>query len=288
MVDSERGKAIRLIKVLLFSASIVPCSLAGAMAHASGHFSWPLFLVLLAALVLGQAGGDYLYYYFTDGHKDPRDAHTKIFAGWQPLLAGVLGRAGTLWAGIACLVVDLGIGIGIARMAGPQVLLFALAGGVIAVFFTPLMLRGFKEPVIFVAFGPLPVAAIIYVMTGRFGFEPVVASLPLAFLVTLVAHLKGARYRVVGDDGKEIVVKLGRSLVAMLAGAAYGSLVAGVAFGLMPTWTLMGLATVPITAGVVKAVHGRPNNIAEYLWATVHSIVALVVTGALMCAGYLV
>jgi 1,4-dihydroxy-2-naphthoate octaprenyltransferase len=287
-MDSERGNAIRLIKVLLFSASIVPACLAGAMAYASGRFSWPLFLVLLAAMLLGQAGGDYLYYYLTDGHKDPRDAHTKIFAGWQPFFARVLGVAGTLWAGVACLVFDLGIGIGIARFAGPRVLLFALAGGLIAVFFTPLMRRGFKEPVIFVAFGPLPVAATMYVMTGRIGLEPVVASLPLAFLVTLVAHLKGARYRVVGAEGKEIVVKLGRSLVAVLAVAAYGSLVAGVAFGLMPAWTLAGLATLPITASVVKAVHGRPNNIAEYLWATVRSIAALVGTGALMCAGYLI
>jgi 1,4-dihydroxy-2-naphthoate octaprenyltransferase len=287
-MDSERGKAIRLIKVLLFSASIVPCCLAGAIAHASGAFSWPLFLVLLAALFLGQAGGDYLYFYFTDGHKDPRDAHTKIFAGWQPLFARVLGKAGTLWAGVACLVVDLGIGIAIARTVGPEVLLFALAGGLVAVFFTPLMLRGFKEPVIFVAFGPLPVAAIDYVLTGRIGLEPIVASLPLAFLVTLVAHLKGARYRVVDRDGTEIVVKLGRSLVAALAVAAYASLVAGVGFRVMPTWTLLGLATLPISIGVVTAVHGRPNNIADYLWATVRSIAALVGTGALMCAGYLI
>jgi 1,4-dihydroxy-2-naphthoate octaprenyltransferase len=274
--------------VLLFSASVVPSCLAGAMAHASGRFSWPLFVVLLAALLLGQAGGDYLYYYFTGGHKDPRDAHTKIFAGWQPFFAGALGLSGTLWAGVACLAVDLAIGIGFARIAGPEVLLFALAGGVIAVFFTPLMRRGFKEPVIFVAFGPLPVAALMYVMTGGVALEPVVASLPLAFLVTLVAHLKGARYRVVGEGGDAIVVNLGRSLVAVLAAAAYASLAAGVALGLMPAWTLMGLATLPITAGVVKAVHGRPNNIAAYLWATVRSIAALVGTGALMCAGYLI
>jgi 1,4-dihydroxy-2-naphthoate octaprenyltransferase len=287
-MESERGKAIRLIKVLLFSASVVPACLAGAIARASGGFSWPLLFVVLAALLLGQAGGDYLYYYFTDGHKDPRDAHTKIFAGWRPFFAGVLGVAGSLWAGVACLLVDLCIGIGIARLLGPEVLLFALAGGLIAVFFTPLMLRGFKEPVIFVAFGPLPVAAIVYVMTGRIGLEPIAASLPIAFLVTLVAHLKGARYRVVGGDGQEIVVKLGRSLVAVLAVAAYGSLVAGVAFGLMPVWTLLGLISLPITASVVTAVHGRPNNIAEYLWATVRSIAALTVTGALICAGYLI
>jgi 1,4-dihydroxy-2-naphthoate octaprenyltransferase len=287
-MDSERGKAIRLIKVLLFSASIVPCCLAGAMAHAAGRFSWPLFLVLLAALVLGQAGGDYLYYYYTGGHKDPRDAHAKIFAGWQPFFADVLGLGGTLWAGVACLAVDLAVGIGIARVAGPEVLLFALAGGLIAVFFTPLMLRGYKEPVIFVAFGPLPVAAVMYVMTGRVGIEPMAASLPLAFLVTLVAHLKGARYRVVGDGGTEIVVKLGRSLVAVLAAAAYASLAAGVALHLMPVGTLLGLAALPIAAGVVKAVHGRPSNIADYLWATVRSIAALVGTGALMCAGYLI
>jgi 1,4-dihydroxy-2-naphthoate octaprenyltransferase len=246
-----------------------------------------LFLVLVAALLLGQAGGDYLYYYFTDGHKDPRDAHTKIFAGWQPFFAGPLGLGGTLWAGVACLGIDLVIGILIAHHMGPAVLLFALAGGLIAVSFTPLMLRGFKEPVIFVAFGPLPVAAMVYVLTGRMDLEPVMAALPIAFLVTLVAHLKGARYRLVDSGGAEIVVKLGYSLVAALAVAAYASLVLGVGLRLMPVWTLLALAAAPLSFGVVRAVHGRPNNIADYLWATVRSIAALVATGALICIGYL-
>jgi 1,4-dihydroxy-2-naphthoate octaprenyltransferase len=285
-MDQDRGKAIRLIKVLLFSASIVPSCLAGAIAHAAGAFSWAMFFLLLAATFLGQAGGDYLYYYFTDGHKDPRDPHTRIFAGWQPFFANVLGIRGVLWAGVACLLVDLGIGVVIARAVGPEVLWFALAGGLIAVFFTPLMRAGFKEPVIFVAFGPLPVAAIVYVLTGRLGVEPILAALPTAFLVTLVAHLKGARYRLVGSGGNEIVVKLGRSVVVVLAVGAYVSLVGGVALRAMPVWTLIGLATIPQSFGVVKAVYGRPNDIGDYLWATVRSIAALVSTGVLICAGY--
>ena len=84
---TKRSAYILQIKYLLFSASIIPALLAGALVYGQAElhlFDW--FLVILG-LLLGQAGGDYLYYYFTNNHTDQRDAHTKIFAGWQPLFA---------------------------------------------------------------------------------------------------------------------------------------------------------------------------------------------------------
>jgi len=80
---------------------------------------------------------------------DARDAHTKIFAGWRPLFTGTLFTPGrTAWAGVACLLIDLAIAAYFVELHGAAILWFALAGGLIAVFFTPLMLRGMKEPVV--------------------------------------------------------------------------------------------------------------------------------------------
>ena len=78
-------KAIRFIKYLLFSASIIPCLVAGAMAHTAERYIVDWFLWVTFAIFIAQVGGDYLYYYFTHYHTDQRDAHTKIFAGWKPL-----------------------------------------------------------------------------------------------------------------------------------------------------------------------------------------------------------
>lgn len=95
-------------------------------------------------LCIGQAGADYLYYYFTHFHTDPRDAHTKIFAGWRPLLMGVcIKPEHTVYAGAACLAADLGIGVYFLTQLGGMIAWLA------AVFFTPLRLKGLKEPVIF-------------------------------------------------------------------------------------------------------------------------------------------
>ena len=196
-MTARRTRAIRIIKVSLFSAGIVPAFVGGALAYSEGSFSFPSFLLLVAGLFLGQAGGDYLYYYFTHYHTDPRDSHTKIFAGWRPLFAEtVFPGSATIYAGFACLALAAAIGLYFALQVGYAVVILAMLAGAIAVFFTPLMLRGYKEPVIFVTFGPLSVLGVYLALTGSLSWSPVVASLPVAFLVTVVAYLKGAHFTV--------------------------------------------------------------------------------------------
>jgi len=64
------------------------------------------------------------------------------------LFTGTLfGPERTVRAGVACLLIDLAVAGYFVELRGAAILWFALAGGLIAVFFTPLMLRGLKEPV---------------------------------------------------------------------------------------------------------------------------------------------
>jgi 1,4-dihydroxy-2-naphthoate octaprenyltransferase len=126
----DRERAIRSIKILLFSASILPALVGGAIAYAAGAWEPELFLLATLGLFIGQAGGDYVYYYGTHFHTDARDAHTKIFAGWRPLFTGSLLKPElTLHAGIACLFLDLGIASYFVYVRGTTILWFALAGG---------------------------------------------------------------------------------------------------------------------------------------------------------------
>ncbi len=105
-------KAIRFIKYLLFSASITPCLVAGAMAHTAERYSVDWFLWVTFAIFIAQVGGDYLYYYFTHYHTDQRDAHTKIFAGWKPLFTDTLLKPEhTVFVGVACLLMAFFIGV---------------------------------------------------------------------------------------------------------------------------------------------------------------------------------
>ena len=285
---SERTRAIRVIKYLLFSASIVPALVAGAMSYPTAGFSWLWFVLSGLVLLIGQAGADYLYYYYTHFHTDARDAHTKIFSGWRPLFTDRwIKPEQTRLAGIICLAVDVLIGIYFFLQLGPVVILMALAGGFVAVFFTPLMLRGWKEPVIFVTFGPLCVISMYYILAQRVDLGAVIISLPVGLLVTLVAYYKGARYEVREENGEPMVLNMNRKTVTWLLALAYGILAAAGVAGLIERWAMLGLLTIPLAFALYRRTSGK-SKITDYLWATVYSLAVLIVTGLLIAAGYLI
>jgi 1,4-dihydroxy-2-naphthoate octaprenyltransferase len=280
------SRAIRMIKYLLFSASVIPAFAAGAMAYHASSFHILNFMLVLLALFIGQAGADYLYYYFTHFHTDSRDAHTKIFAGWRPLFTGTLLKPQySLYAGLVCLALDAIIGVYFFLQLGILVVYLALTGGLVAIFFTPLMLRGLKEPVIFLTFGPLCMVSVYYVLTRSFSLDVLVVSLPIGLLVTVVAYLKGARYQVAEEAGEKIVLKLNKNTIAALLALSYATLAGAVMAGMMSVWALLGLLTIPLALRLLHSLSER-NRITDYLWATVLALVILDITGLLISAGY--
>ncbi len=287
-LSPEREKAIRVIKVLLFSASIVPAMVSGAISYHQGYFDGVSFVLLMLGLFIGQAGGDYLYYYGTHFHTDQRDAHTKIFAGWRPFFADSLFKdEKTLHAGILCLILDALIGAYFTYKVGYEIIIFALLGGLVAIFFTPLMLRGYKEVVIFITFGPLSMMGVCYALHPTFDVVPLVMSLPIACFVTVVAYLKGARYEVREEAGQTFVIKLNRTVIKSLLIAGYLTLIVGVLLQLLPALTLLGLLSIPFALSVVKTLEGNRSEVHEYLWATVRSIAVLITFGVLASLGFL-
>jgi 1,4-dihydroxy-2-naphthoate octaprenyltransferase len=287
--QTDRALAIRFIKVMLFGASIVPSLVAGAVAYRLGSFDAGHFALLTLGIFLGQAGGDYLYYYFTHLHVAPGDTHAKIFAGWKPFFADSLfaGKR-VLIAGFGCLAIAFGLGIYFAQIVGPAVYIFAAVGGAIALFFTPLMLRGYKEPVIFIAFGPATMLGMVFVLTGGLESMAAAASLPVAFLVTLVAHLKSAHFDIADEETGEVVVTLSRGLVSMLAAGAFITLGIGVAMRWLPLGSLVMLVAAPLAYSVVYTASKPRNRLMDYLWAVVRSLLLMILGGLLLAGGILV
>ncbi len=185
-------------------------------------------------------------------------------------------------------MIDLAIGYYFFTLYGYTVLLLALAGGLVAIFFTPLMLRGLKEPVVFVTFGPLSMLGMYFVMTGELSYLPLLVSLPVASLVTIVAYLKGAKFDVKQEGDTQVVVNLNRKVIIYLTVLAYLSLIALVATGIMPVWTLAGLLTLPFALSVLQVIRKQSSKMQDYLWAVVRSIFALLFTGILIGIGYLI
>jgi 1,4-dihydroxy-2-naphthoate octaprenyltransferase len=281
-------RAIRFIKYLLFSASIIPCLVAGAMSHTAERYNGDWFLWVTFAIFIAQVGGDYLYYYFTHYHTDQRDSHTRIFAGWKPLFTDTLLKPEhTVFAGAACLLAAFFIGIFFYIQLGNTVILLAAIGGAVAIFFTPLMLRGLKEPVIFVTFGPLVMVGVYYVLTRELSLIPIWASLPVAFLVTLVAYLKSARFDVQDTASGKVILNVNVTTIRWLAGLAYISLVALVIVKILPVWSLAALITLPFAYMVTKKI-SQEQTVIDYLWATVYSLVVYVVIGGLIALGFII
>jgi 1,4-dihydroxy-2-naphthoate octaprenyltransferase len=288
-LSPDRERAIRAIKVLLFTASIIPALVGGAVAYAAGPVNWSLFALATIGLFVGQAGGDYLYYYMTHFHTDARDAHTKIFAGWRPLFTGsILKPEQSVHAGIACLLLDLGIAIYFYSVIGTDILWFAFAGGLIAIFFTPLMLRGLKEPVIFITFGPLCVSGMTFALTRSLSIPALVASVPVGLFITVVAYLKSARFDVVDQAGDQVILKLSRAAIMTLLGLGYLSLVVGVALRYVPVVSLAGLLSLPLAWSVTSVVREKQSKVADYLWATVRSIVISVIVGVGIAVAFVI
>ncbi len=146
------------------------------------------------------------------------------------------------------------------------------------------MLRGLKEPVVFLTFGPLCMLGVDFVLTRQFRFEPVLLSLPVGFLVTVVAYLKGARYKVAEEGGSEIILNLKPKLAGILLVLAYLGLIAAVSTCLVTIWALLGLLTIPFAAILYRRLLTQ-KRIVDYLWATVYALVVFISTCLLMAGG---
>ena len=79
---------------------------------------------------------------------------------------------------------------------------------------------------IFVTYGPLVMVGVYYVLTRQLSLTPVWASLPIAFLVTLIAYLKSARFDVQDSASGKVILNVNVTTIRWLAGLAYLSLVA--------------------------------------------------------------
>ena len=203
------------------------------------------------------------------------------------LVGSALEPQHSLPTGIFFLAIDAVIGLYFYSILGPTVFILAAAGGLIAIFFTPLMLKGFKEPVVFVTFGPLCVVSGVYVLTGEFLLPAFIASLPIGFLVTIVAYLKGAKFQVVRDGQNDVIMNLKRDIIYLLTILAYGSLMVFALLEQMPPWTFLGLLSMPVSLRVIRVIKDDKSNVPDYLWGVVKAIAALMICGIVISIGYI-
>ena len=107
--------------------------------------------------------------------------------------------------------------------------------------------------------GPLMVIGSFYAVSGMFDARAVAASIPVGLLVAAILH--GNEWRDISEDARAgartFSVQAGRVAahwlyVALVVGA-YLALSAGVVFGLLPTWTLLAMLSLPLLVRQIRS-----------------------------------
>lgn len=274
--------------------SFLPCLLGGVVAYARGSFDTLIFVLATVGIVMAHSAGDFVDDYF-DFKKGNLGNKVQQFHD-SPLIDGKVSPRQVVIAIVLCLAVSFAAGVVLFIQVGYPVLILVAAGLVAVFFYTspPLQLnyRGLGETVLFLAFGPMIVFGIWYVLTRRVDLEPLLLSLvPGIFTMNVGIVSNTFDYHDDLRSGKRTLsVRFGQAaalrIIAATSGIAYLCIVLGAAFGVIPVWTLLVLLTVPLAVDMLHHA-GRYADERHYTRAMGRVITLSSVATLLLIAAYL-
>jgi 1,4-dihydroxy-2-naphthoate octaprenyltransferase len=254
-------------------------------------------LIALLGGVLAHAAVNLLNEY--DDFRSGLDAitvRTPFSGGSGTLPAHPEAAAATLATGVASVIGTFLVGVYFAATRGAAIIPLGLAGLAIIVAYTPWITR---HPLVCLltpglGFGPLMVMGTAFVLTGHYTATAAWASLAPLFLVSELLLINQFpdidADRKVGRHHLPILIGRVRSshiYVAFLL-AAFASIAAGPALGLLPAWALLGLIPLPVALFLARGVlrhAGDDRALVPYLGINVAVILG---TTALYAAGILI
>ncbi len=281
-----------------FTAVIIPIVLGSSIALVYENVFFPLYFVL--ALVGGIAlhAGTNLandYFDFKSGTDVINKEVTPFSGGSDFLRNGILKPNDVLVASLICLSIGLSIGLYFMFVIGWFLLLLGIIGALCGFFYVTIASKGLGEAAIGINFGPLCVIGAYYVQTSKIDIVPLIASIPIALLITAVIWINQIPDYVadkhVGKD--HLVVRLGRSLSAVLVYhglilSVYISIALGIIFSFLPLSCLISFITLPLFA-----IRGMKIAYQNYLYthklipAQGLTIMTHLFTGLLLTLGFL-
>lgn len=181
--------------LLIIRASVFPMTLfsgliGGLLAVGAEDARFGLFAWSVVGLLVAHAANNMINDWFDVAGGVDTDGYVRTVYAPHPILSGLISKKGLVAAIAVANLVDLWILVRLVEARGWPVLLFALAGLFISVFYVapPLKLkhRGLGEPGVAIVWGPLMIGGTYYVTTGSAPLWVFLASLPYAILVTTV------------------------------------------------------------------------------------------------------
>lgn len=242
-------RIVRLVRYRFFLyAGLMPYLLGAAWAKGAAHrFDAVIFWIALAAVALAVVGVEAFNEYF-----DSRLGSDRVFNPQDaPPMSAVV-----FWLGACAFAAALAVGVYLTARDGWPVLVFALLGGMAAIFYAAPPIRwayrGLGELAIGLSYGPWLVLGSAYLQTRAVAWGALWASLIPGLLIMALAVVNAIpdfhQDRLVGK--RNLVVRLGRRravwLYLALAATGLLAVVGGVAAGEFPTPCLASLLALPL------------------------------------------
>lgn len=265
--------------------SVALAFLGTTIAWYDGYFN--LWLALLAGigLVFTHASVNILndYFDFRSGI-DLATRRTPFSGGSGILPAGLLTPRQVLWLGTIMLLLAVPIGIFFVVIRGWLLLPLLIVAALFIVLYSPVILkRPWPEWVAGVGLGALPILGLYFAQVGAYTSTVAVACIPSAFLVhnlLLLNELPDAEADTRASR-RTLPIAIGKKGAAIFYSvvsiAVYIWIIAWVAAGFMPVWTLLALASLPLT---VRAINGAlhyddPSRLIPGMAANVMSVLLI-------------
>jgi 1,4-dihydroxy-2-naphthoate octaprenyltransferase len=243
-----------------FTASTVPIAVGGALAAVEGLFDWTLFLTSLFAILLLHIGTNITNEIYdvrkgVDTIVSPRASHA--------IVKGRIGDREAYVLAIVAFAAAFALGVYLASVRGWPIVALGLAGLIGGYTYTapPFQYKfgSFGIPLVFLLLGPLAVTGSYYAITGTLDWSALAISIPVGLLVAAILH--GNEWRDISEDARAgattFSVRMGRQaahwLYISLVVGAYIALTVGVLAGLLPTWSLLAILSLPLLVRQIRS-----------------------------------
>ncbi len=177
------------------TATLIPVGLGGVVAARDNAFHALWFVLALVAAIAVHLGLNMANDLFDDANgADAANMTPTPFSGGSRVLQyGLVTRRAMVTGCAALYAVAIGLGLLLAAERGWGLLGIGAVGIALSLAYSapPLRLvhRGLGEPVTALGFGPVMAVGTYFACTGRWSWQPVLASLPVALLIALVLYV---------------------------------------------------------------------------------------------------
>ncbi|MCS7012533.1 MAG: prenyltransferase [Chloroherpetonaceae bacterium] len=287
------GIWIKAARAPFLVTSAIPAVLGGVIAYANGSFDWVIFVLAFLGILSAHTAADFIDDYFDYKNRNFGNKDQQFHD--SPLVRGIITAEQVLLAFWLSLGLALAAGVYILIRVGAPVLWLAAIGAFIVLFYTspPIRLnfRGLGETALFLAFGPMIVFSVYFVLTQSFSWLPILAAVPVGIFVMNVGIVSNIFDH--NDDIKNgkftMPVKLGQARAVQVLAAvtilAYLFVVSGVALRVLPLGCLLTLLTAPMSYKMV-ALARNYTDLSQYQPAMSQAIGVSTLGGLAMVIGY--